>query len=222
MIKLPCLIELQDIHKTYQLGEQTVHALDGVSLNIEQGELLAIVGPSGAGKSTVIDLILGLVDPDDGSLLVDNIIINNANKRSWQDLIGFVPQSIFLSEGTIAENIAFGVAPENINMPQVKDAAKKAMIEREQKRQKLVDKFAAKRADLKAIARNQELPMEERFAARLKLAKLPRNSSATRLHNRCQLTGRPHAYYRKLRISRIMLRELGSNGQLPGVVKSSW
>ena len=100
--------------------------------------------------------------------------------------------------------------------------AKKAMIEREKKRQKLVDKFAAKRADLKAIARNQELPMEEQFAARLKLAKLPRNSSATRLHNRCQLTGRPHAYYRKLRISRIMLRELGSNGQLPGVVKSSW
>jgi small subunit ribosomal protein S14 len=100
--------------------------------------------------------------------------------------------------------------------------AKKAMIEREKKRQKLVDKFAAKRADLKAIASNQELPMEERFKARLKLAKLPRNSSATRLHNRCQLTGRPHAYYRKLRISRIMLRELGSNGQLPGVVKSSW
>ena len=100
--------------------------------------------------------------------------------------------------------------------------AKKAMIEREKKRQKLVDKFATKRADLKTIARNQELPMEERFAARLKLAKLPRNSSATRLHNRCQLTGRPHAYYRKLRISRIMLRELGSNGQLPGVVKSSW
>ena len=100
--------------------------------------------------------------------------------------------------------------------------AKKAMIEREKKRQKLVDKFATKRADLKAIASNLELPMEERFTARLKLAKLPRNSSATRLHNRCQLTGRPHAYYRKLRISRIMLRELGSNGQLPGVVKSSW
>ena len=100
--------------------------------------------------------------------------------------------------------------------------AKKAMIEREKKRQKLVDKFAAKRAELKVIASNLELPIEERFAARLKLAKLPRNSSATRLHNRCQLTGRPHAYYRKLRISRIMLRELGSNGQLPGVVKSSW
>ena len=100
--------------------------------------------------------------------------------------------------------------------------AKAAMIEREKKRAKLVEQYAAKRAELKAIANDQSKPMEERFKARLKLAKMPRNSSATRLHNRCQLTGRPHAYYRKLRISRIMLRELGSNGQLPGVVKSSW
>ena len=86
------------------------------------------------------------------------------------------------------------------------------MIEREKKRQKLVDKYA----------NNEDLPMEERFKARLKLAKLPRNSSATRLHNRCELTGRPHAYYRKLKVSRIMLRELGSQGQIPGMVKSSW
>ena len=100
--------------------------------------------------------------------------------------------------------------------------AKKSMIEREKKRQKLVDKFAAKRAALKVIIRDQEKPMEERFAATLALAKLPRNSSAVRLHNRCQLTGRPHAYYRKLKISRIALRELGSNGQIPGMVKSSW
>jgi len=100
--------------------------------------------------------------------------------------------------------------------------AKKSMVNREVKRAKLVARDASKRAALKAVINDQELPMEERFAARLKLAKLPRNSSATRLHNRCQLTGRPHAYYRKLRISRIMLRELGSNGQLPGVVKSSW
>ncbi|MCH2096268.1 MAG: 30S ribosomal protein S14 [Rhodobacteraceae bacterium] len=100
--------------------------------------------------------------------------------------------------------------------------AKKAMIEREKKRQKLVDKFAAKRAELKEIANDESKPMEERFKARLKLAKLPRNSSPTRLHNRCQLTGRPHAYYRKLKISRIALRELGSKGQLPGMVKSSW
>lgn len=100
--------------------------------------------------------------------------------------------------------------------------AKKSMIAREVKRQKLVDKYAAKRAALKAIANDDSLPMEERFTARLKLAKLPRNSSATRLHNRCQLTGRPHAYYRKLKVSRIMLRELGSKGQIPGMVKSSW
>ncbi|MDB2399033.1 30S ribosomal protein S14 [Planktomarina sp.] len=100
--------------------------------------------------------------------------------------------------------------------------AKKSMIAREVKRQKLVNKYAAKRADLKGIARDESRPMEERFKAQLKLAKLPRNSSATRLHNRCQLTGRPHAYYRKLKVSRIALRELGSNGQIPGMVKSSW
>jgi len=100
--------------------------------------------------------------------------------------------------------------------------AKKAMIERELKRQKLVAKYAAKRAALKEIVRDESKPMEERFNATLKLAKLPRDSSATRLHNRCQLTGRPHAYYRKLKVSRIALRELGSNGQIPGMVKSSW
>ncbi|PTX57216.1 SSU ribosomal protein S14P [Litoreibacter ponti] len=100
--------------------------------------------------------------------------------------------------------------------------AKKAMIEREKKREKLVKKYAAKRAALLAIANDREKPMEERFKARLKLAELPRNSSATRLHNRCQLTGRPHAYYRKLKVSRIMLRDLGSAGLIPGMVKSSW
>jgi len=100
--------------------------------------------------------------------------------------------------------------------------AKKSMVAREVKRQKLVGQYAARRAALKDIINDQERPMEERFRASLKLAKLPRNSSATRLHNRCQLTGRPHAYYRKLKVSRIMLRELGSAGQIPGLVKSSW
>ena len=100
--------------------------------------------------------------------------------------------------------------------------AKKSMIERELKRQKLVDQYAAKRAALKAIINDQSKSVEERFKASLKLASLPRNSSATRLHNRCQLTGRPHAYYRKLKVSRNMLRELGSNGEIPGMVKSSW
>ncbi len=100
--------------------------------------------------------------------------------------------------------------------------AKKAMIEREKKRRMLVNKYSEKRAALKEVAKDETKPMEERFTARLKLAKLPRNSSASRLHNRCQLTGRPHGYYRKLKISRIALRELGSSGQLPGMVKSSW
>ena len=100
--------------------------------------------------------------------------------------------------------------------------AKKAMIEREKKRARLVAQYAAKRAELKEIANDESKPMEERFKARLKLAKLPRNSAPSRLHNRCQLTGRPHAYYRKLKVSRIMLRELASNGQAPGMVKSSW
>lgn len=100
--------------------------------------------------------------------------------------------------------------------------AKKSMIAREVKREKLVKKYATKRAELKAIISDENNPMEDRFRASLKLAKLPRNSTAVRLHNRCQLTGRPHAYYRKLKISRIALRELGSAGQIPGLVKSSW
>ena len=100
--------------------------------------------------------------------------------------------------------------------------AKISMIEREKKRAALVARYAAKREKLKAIAENAELSMEERFKARLKLAKLPRNSSATRLHNRCQVSGRPKAYYRKLKMSRIALRDLASIGQIPGMVKSSW
>ena len=100
--------------------------------------------------------------------------------------------------------------------------AKKSMVNREVKRAKLVDQHASKRAALKAVIYDQTKPIEERFAATIKLAEMPRNSSATRIHNRCQLTGRPHAYYRKLKLSRIMLRELASFGQIPGMVKSSW
>ncbi len=100
--------------------------------------------------------------------------------------------------------------------------AKVSMVQRQKKRERLVKKYADKRAKLKEIARNEELPMEERFKAQLKLAELPRNSSATRLNNRCELTGRPRAYYRKLRMSRIKLRDLASNGLIPGMVKSSW
>ncbi len=100
--------------------------------------------------------------------------------------------------------------------------AKVSMVEREKKRARLVKQYAAKRLSLKGIIKDESKPMEERFRASLKLAELPRNSSATRLHNRCELTGRPHAYYRKLKLSRIMLRELASFGQIPGMVKSSW
>ena len=100
--------------------------------------------------------------------------------------------------------------------------AKKSMVERELKRQRLVAKHAAKRAALKEIAKDESRPMEERFKAHLKLAALPRNSSPSRLHNRCQISGRPKAYYRKLKISRIALRDLASFGQIPGMVKSSW
>jgi small subunit ribosomal protein S14 len=96
------------------------------------------------------------------------------------------------------------------------------MVERQKKREALVAKYAERRAALKAAAKDESLSREERFKATLKLAKLPRNSSATRLHNRCEVTGRPRAYYRKLRMSRIALRDLASKGQIPGMVKSSW
>lgn len=100
--------------------------------------------------------------------------------------------------------------------------AKKSAVERDLKRRRLVVKYAAKRAELKAIANDVEKPMEDRFAAVLKLADLPRNSSKTRVRNRCAVTGRPRAYYRRLGVSRIALRDLASIGQVPGMVKSSW
>ena len=100
--------------------------------------------------------------------------------------------------------------------------AKTSMVERQKKRIALVARFAAKRAALKEIAADTGRSMEERFKANLKLAKLPRNSSAVRLHSRCEVTGRPRSYYRKLKMSRIALRDLASMGQIPGMVKSSW
>ena len=100
--------------------------------------------------------------------------------------------------------------------------AKTSSIERNKKRQRLAKQFAARRAKLKAIALDENLPLEERFAARLKLAQLPRNSSPTRYRSRCELSGRPRAVYRKLKLSRIALRDMASKGQIPGMVKSSW
>ena len=100
--------------------------------------------------------------------------------------------------------------------------AKKSAIERNKKRQRLIAKYATKRAELKDIIMNEDLPIEERFKARLKLADLPRNSAPNRERNRCEVTGRPRGYYRKVKMSRIALRRLGSQGKIPGLVKSSW
>ena len=100
--------------------------------------------------------------------------------------------------------------------------AKKSAVARNDKRIKLSKSNAAKRAALKAVIHNKELPAEERFAAQMKLNKLPKNACPVRVHNRCELTGRPKGFYRKFKISRIALRELASQGQIPGVVKSSW
>jgi small subunit ribosomal protein S14 len=100
--------------------------------------------------------------------------------------------------------------------------AKKSSVEKNKHRRALVKKYAARRERLLAVANDEGRSMEERFEARLKLAELPRNSSATRVVNRCEITGRPRAYYRKLGMSRIALRELGSQGLIPGLVKSSW
>ena len=100
--------------------------------------------------------------------------------------------------------------------------AKLSSINKNNKRIKLAEKFKKKRSELKKIIMNKKLPLEERFKAQQKLSNLPRNSSRTRVMNRCQITGRPHAVYRKLKISRIALRKLGLEGKIPGMIKSSW
>ncbi len=100
--------------------------------------------------------------------------------------------------------------------------AKKSMVERDLKRRKLAKSFDARRTRLKAIIKDQDKPAEERFEAALKLAEMPRNSSKTRIRNRCLISGRPRGYYRKLKMSRLALRQLGSEGKIPGLVKSSW
>jgi small subunit ribosomal protein S14 len=100
--------------------------------------------------------------------------------------------------------------------------AKKSMIERGKKRERMVKQYAAKRAELKSIMANPATSDEEFFAAQRKLTKLPRNSSKVRLRNRCSITGRPRAFIRKFRVSRIMFRELAQQGQIPGLTKSSW
>ena len=100
--------------------------------------------------------------------------------------------------------------------------AKTSAIQRNLKRIKMAKRFDNKRKKLKAIVRNKKLPLNERFAAQLKLSKLPKNSSRIRIRNRCEISGRPHGVYRKLRISRIALRQMASTGKIPGMTKSSW
>jgi small subunit ribosomal protein S14 len=100
--------------------------------------------------------------------------------------------------------------------------AKKSSVNKNERRRKLVKRYAERRAALKKTANDQNLSIEERFQAQIKLAALPRNSAAVRIRNRCEITGRPRAYYRKLKMSRIALRELGAKGLIPGLVKSSW
>lgn len=100
--------------------------------------------------------------------------------------------------------------------------AKNSAVIKNQRRKKLIDQYANKRAKLKAIVMNKELPLEERMQAQFKLSELPRNSAANRYRNRCEVTGRPRGYYRKFRLSRNQLREMGAFGEIPGLVKSSW
>ncbi len=100
--------------------------------------------------------------------------------------------------------------------------AKTSSVKKNERRRKLVDQYAARRKALKETAKDNTKPLEERFAARLKLAELPRNSSKTRIRNRCEITGRSRGYYRKLKLCRNQLRELASQGMIPGMVKSSW
>ena len=100
--------------------------------------------------------------------------------------------------------------------------AKTSAIQRNLKRIRMAKRFDNKRKKLKAIVRNRKLPLNERFAAQLKLSKLPKNSSKIRIRNRCEISGRPHGVYRKLKISRIALRQLSLEGKIPGMIKSSW
>jgi len=100
--------------------------------------------------------------------------------------------------------------------------AKKSAIENNLRKMRMSKKFSARRRRLLEIANNDKLAMEERFEARIKLAALPRNGAVTRVRNRCEVTGRPRGYYRKMKMSRIALRELGNKGLIPGLVKSSW
>ena len=114
---------------TFAYPGKSQHALQNLTINIPANSVVGIVGPSGSGKSTAIDMLLGLIQPQQGQLKIDDSVITDQNRRAWQNTIGFVPQSIFLSEGTIAENVAFGIAEKDINLEQVKKALSLAHLE---------------------------------------------------------------------------------------------
>lgn len=120
-------ISLENINFTYPGKQES--AITNLNLSISANSVVGIVGPSGAGKSTVVDILLGLIEPQKGELKVDNITINNKNRRSWQNTIGFVAQSIFLSEGTFAENVAFGIPDDQINLDKVQKALELAHLD---------------------------------------------------------------------------------------------
>jgi small subunit ribosomal protein S14 len=122
----------------------------------------------------------------------------------------------------IAQGLQLPLPPVTAAKKEKSEMAKTSSVEKNNRRRKLADQYAAKRTALKAIIMDQSKPMEERFRAQLKLSALPRNSAKIRIRNRCEVTGRPRAYYRKLKLSRIALRDLGNTGQIPGLVKSSW
>lgn len=126
-LKLLNSIKMQNISFTYP--GKADQALSGLNLSIPANKVVGIVGPSGSGKSTAIDVLLGLIEPQEGQVLIDDVQIQENNKRAWQNTIGFVPQSIFLSEGSIAENVAFGVPRKNINLEQVKVAIQLALLD---------------------------------------------------------------------------------------------
>lgn len=126
-LKLLNSIKMQNISFTYP--GKADQALSGLNLSIPANKVVGIVGPSGSGKSTAIDVLLGLIEPQEGQVLIDDVQVQANNKRAWQNTIGFVPQSIFLSEGSIAENVAFGVPRKNINLEQVKVAIQLALLD---------------------------------------------------------------------------------------------